>query len=156
MKTPVCLSKFVACTPPYPIPPAPNLIKPKPMNRNQKTGGKMDSNNDSMDNSNTKSVLMPGKHAMTTRSSACLEKLQKLKETPTTMDCTPMECETNNILKQTQAPGADNSQVRPPEKPNQTPTLEVKRSQNGTTPPPAKTTTAVVQDQACKEKNSAL
>ncbi len=123
------------------------------MNRNQKTRGKMDNDNDSMDDSNSASVLTQGMHVMTTRSSArLLEKLQKLKETPTTTDGTPMECKIDDIKKRTRATGVDNLQVQLPAKPNQTPTPEAKRSRNDTTPPSAKIATAVFQEQVSKEE----
>jgi len=100
MKTPVRLSKILARTSNHPIPPAPNLLTPKPTNRIQKTGGKMDNDNDSMDDSKSASDFPQGMHVMTTRASArLLEKLQKLKEMPTTTEGTPMEYETDDIKK---------------------------------------------------------
>jgi len=93
MITPRQLSKNLAHTYSKPIPPTPNLIKQTPMNRTPKTGTKIDNDNGNVDTVPYHNNQMSGMHAMTTRASAhLLDKLQKLKDTPSTTDSVPMEC----------------------------------------------------------------
>jgi len=103
MTNPIRLSKNLAHTSPYPIPPAPNLNPLMLINRKLQTGMKMDSNNMPMEVEMTERNPNTGMHAMTTRSSACLlDKLQKLKETPSTVPRDQaMECDIKEAKKRT-------------------------------------------------------
>jgi len=110
----------------------------------------MDNNNNSMDVSNLESGLPPKAHAMTTRSLACLlaDKLLKLKETPSTINATPMDCNTDDIKKRTRATVTECAQIRSKEQVNQIPTPKAKCSRNRAMPPPAQTANAIFQEQA--------
>jgi len=100
MITPRQLSKNPARTYSMPIPPTPNLIKQTPTNRNSKTGTKMDNDNMNAETVPYNSDQMPGTHAMTTwASTRLLDKLQKLKDTPSTIDGVPMDCDAEDIKK---------------------------------------------------------
>jgi len=104
MTNPIHLSENLACTSPYPIPPAPNLNQQKPTNRKLQTGMKMDDDNMQMEVETTEHNPKSGMHAMTTRSSAhLLDKLQKLKETPSRVPTDQaMECDIEEAKKRTQ------------------------------------------------------
>jgi len=157
MILPKHLSKNLARTCSLPIPPGPNLIRLKLMNRKSKTGMKMDNDKAPADSKNYTSDPMPGMHAMTTQTSAhLLDKLQKLKDTPSTNDVTPMDCDTEDIKKQTRASNTKAIPASTSVKINQTPTPEAKRSRNGATPPPAKTAQAAVSPQSVHYAESVM
>jgi len=153
MITPRQLSENLARTYTTPIPPAPNLINQTPTNRILKTGKKMDNDNVKADSVLQHDDRMSGTHAMTTRASArLLDKLQKLKDTPTTTGSVPMDCDAEDIKKRTRPVKIGDTQVPTAAKPNLTPTPEAKRSRNGATPPPAKTTQAMLPSQLSHEE----
>jgi len=156
MITPGRLSKNLGRTRSHPIPPAPNLITLTPTNRNLKTRTKTNNNNITAATSNLTRHPMPGTHGMITRSSASLlDKLQKLKDTPTTTKGSPMECDTDDIKKRTQSVKEGSTQKGPPkEKPNQTPTPEAKHSRNGATPLPTMTAQAMLREQPDTQENT--